>query len=267
MTIKKALLFCFLIVFFSNGIFAQEKNEETGKYLFKTYEKENKKLNYRILFPPGFDQNQSYPLVVFLHGAGERGADNKAQLIHGSQLFLDSIEKYPAIIIFPQCPKADYWANLSRPDRGGRERIFTFHKGQEAKPTLTLVMNLMDEMIEKNYIDQDRIYITGLSMGGMGVWELLWRMPEKIAAALPICGGGLREKAKEMINIPIWVFHGVQDDVVHPRYSVTMTKAVQAAGGKAKISLYPNAKHNSWDLAFKEPKFLSWMFSKRRKKS
>ena len=203
----------------------------------------------------------------FLHGAGERGTDNKSQLIHGSQLFLDSIEKYPAIVIFPQCPKEDYWANLSRPDKGGRSRIFTFHIDQGPNPSLSLVMNLMDELIEKEFTDKKRVYVSGLSMGAMGVWELLWRMPDKITAALPICGGGPREKAKKMINIPIWAFHGIKDEVVHPRYSAMMVKAVQTAGGKAKISLYPNVNHNSWVTAFAEPKFLSWMFSKTRKKS
>ena len=253
------------ILFFSGTLYSQHIPVETGKYFFKTFKKENKTLNYRILYPPDFDIQKKYPLVVFLHGMGERGTDNKSQLTHGSKLFLDSIENYPAVVIFPQCPPTDYWANLSRPNTGGRSRVFTFHTDQPSNPSLGMVMNLMDKMIEENFIDKDRVYLSGLSMGAMGVWELLWRMPEKIAAALPICGGGPREKVSAMINIPLWIFHGVKDDVVHPRYSIMMMKAIQSAGGKAKISLYPNANHNSWDPAFAEPDFLQWMFSKKKK--
>ena len=264
---KYNLLFLLLWLFSLNPVFAQQKPETSGGYLYKTHTKDNQTLNYRILYPLDFDESKTYPLVVFLHGAGERGNDNEAQLIHGSKLFLDSLEKYPAVVIFPQCPKTDYWANLYRPEEGGRERNFTFYTDKAPNPALALVMDLMDVMIEKDYIDEDRVYVTGLSMGGMGVFELLWRMPEKIAAALPICGGGPSEKAPEMIDVPLWIFHGFKDDVVHPRYSIMMMKAVQEAGGKAKISLYPEANHNSWDPAFAEPKFLSWMFSKRRKSS
>ena len=267
MKINKFSFLFLLCTFLTNAIIGQDKLSASDQYLSKTHEKDGQSLNYRILYPVDFDESKTYPLVAFLHGMGERGSGNNKQLTHGSKLFADSLEKYPAVVIFPQCPENDYWANLSRPDEGGRNRIFTFHTDRGPNPSLALVMDLMDEMIEKDFIDDDRVYVSGLSMGAMGAWELLWRMPEKIAAAIPICGGGAREKAPEMINIPIWIFHGIKDDVVHPRYSTMMMKAIQAAGGKAKISLYPEANHNSWDPAFAEPKFLSWLFSKRKIKS
>jgi Predicted peptidase len=125
-----------------------------------------KSLNYQILEPPGFDEGKKYPLFIFLHGAGERGSDNKKQLVHGSQLFRDSISKYPAVVIFPQCPKDDYWAKLSRPDKGGRDRHFEFESSGEPRPSLGMVIELITEMKSKPYIDTDRIYISGLSMGG-----------------------------------------------------------------------------------------------------
>jgi beta-glucosidase-like glycosyl hydrolase/poly(3-hydroxybutyrate) depolymerase len=245
---------------------AQDTTVKTGEYLYKTYEKGADVLNYRILFPPGFDEGKKYPLLLFLHGSGERGDDNEKQLTHGSQLFLDSIEKYPAIVVFPQCPQTDYWANLYRPDEIVPERKFYFFYQSDPNPAMKLVMALMEDMLEKPYIDNDRFYVSGLSMGGLGTFELSYRMQDKLAAALPICGGGDVRRADEMTRVAYWVFHGVKDDVVNPSYSVEMVKAIQRAGGSAKISLYWDANHNSWDPAFAEEDFLNWMFSKKRTK-
>lgn len=221
-------------------------------------------LNYRILYPNNFDKSKDYPLVVFLHGMGERGGDNSKQLLNGGQLFADSIEEYPAVVIFPQCPTMDYWANVYRPDQGGRDRNYVFHTDQDYNQSLGMVAELIDDFLEKPFIDESRFYLSGLSMGGFGVWELLWRMPEKIAAAAPICGGGPVEMTEKMAQVPIWAFHGVDDAVVHPRFSRRMIPALQEHGGQAKITLYPGVNHNAWDYAFKEPDFLSWMFSKRK---
>lgn len=236
----------------------------TGEYLKEEFKGSEGILKYRIMYPNGFDESKPYPLVLFLHGSGERGEDNESQLIHGSKLFMDSIDTYPAVVIFPQCPKDDYWANLTRPDEGGRNRIFTFYTEKGPNPSLSLVIKLLEEMLQKPFIDKERIYFSGLSMGGFGIWELLWRIPEVPAVALPICGGAPREKGVHMTHIPIWAFHGVDDNAVHPRYSIAIVKSVQQAGGKAKLSLYPNVGHNSWDNAFAETDYLKWMFSKSK---
>lgn len=221
-------------------------------------------LNYRILYPKDFDESKEYPLVVFLHGMGERGGDNTTQLTHGAKLFADSIEQYPAIVIFPQCPTMDYWANVYRPDQGGRDRDYIFYTDQDYNNSLGMVAELIDDFLAKPFVDIDRFYLSGLSMGGFGVWELLWRMPEKIAAAAPICGGGPVELAHKMAEVPIWAFHGVDDAVVHPRFSERMIPALQEEGGQAKVTLYPGVNHNSWENAFREPDFLAWLFSKRK---
>lgn len=240
---------------------------ETGKYLYKQHLHEGDTLNYRILYPHDFDENKRYPLVLFLHGRGESGADNEKQLTHGGMLFLDSLHKYPAVVIFPQCPETDFWAKVgqSRKDDGSFQ--FEFLTGQPPTPSLTAVMDLLGQELDKPYIDENRLYVSGLSMGGMGVFELLWRMPEKIAAAAPICGGGAPEMASAMADIPIWIFHGMKDDIVLPRHSIRMLKAIQREGGLAKITLYPDANHNSWDPALSEPAFLPWMFSKYKGES
>ncbi len=235
---------------------------ETGAYLYRQHEQGDYTLNYRILYPEGFDKSKRYPVVLFLHGRGESGDDNEKQLVHGSSLFLEAQAEYPAIVIFPQCPTTDYWSNVDRIEKDGGGLQFKFPYDRPANPALAAVMDLVDQELSKPYVDENRLYVTGLSMGGMGTWELLWRMPEKIAAAAPICGGGPPEMAHKMTDVPIWAFHGLKDDVVQPRFSINMVRAIQREGGLAKITLYPDANHNSWDPAFAEPDYLPWMFSK-----
>lgn len=261
MKIKNLLI---LLLILPIALSAQEMDIKTGEYLYKQFERGNDVLNYRILFPHDFDKSKKYPLLLFLHGAGERGSDNEKQLTHGGQLFLDSLEKYPAIVVFPQCPRSDYWANLYRPDSIGFDRKFDFFYDSDPNPSMKMLMALMEEMLDKPFIDKERFYVVGLSMGGMGTFELSYRMKNKVAAAMPICGGGDVKKAAEMTGLPYWVFHGKKDNVVNPQYSVNMVNAINDAGGEAKITLYWDANHNSWDPAFAEEDFLKWMFAQRR---
>jgi beta-glucosidase len=235
---------------------------ETGTYLYRQHQHGDYTLNYRVLYPEGFDEHQRYPIVLFLHGRGESGDDNEKQLVHGSSLFLEAQTEYPAIVIFPQCPTSDYWSNIDRIEKDGGGLQFKFPSDRPANPALSAVMDLVDQELKKPYVDENRLYVTGLSMGGMGTWELLWRMPEKIAAAAPICGGGPPEMAHKMTEVPIWAFHGLKDDVVQPRFSINMVRAVQREGGLAKITLFPDANHNSWDPTFATPDYLPWLFSK-----
>ncbi|WP_416307882.1 prolyl oligopeptidase family serine peptidase [Neptunicella sp. SCSIO 80796] len=224
-----------------------------------------KQLDYRILYPADFDPAKQYPLVLVLHGAGERGDDNKAQLVHGSQLFLQPQvrEKFPAIVIFPQAPKSDYWANVDV-DRSGPRPKFSFKDGGKPTTSMALVMELMDNFSSQSYVDNSRIYVGGLSMGGMGTFEILSRKPDIFAAAFAICGGGDPAIVSRYRNgLPIWIFHGEKDDIVSPRYSRQMADAISKQGGKVKLTLYPEANHNSWDSAFAEPQLLPWLFAQR----
>ncbi|MBZ9728368.1 prolyl oligopeptidase family serine peptidase [Salegentibacter sp. JZCK2] len=218
-------------------------------------------LNYRILFPKDFSEEKEYPVVLFLHGAGERGSDNQSQLMHGSELFLKNQEKFPAIVIFPQAPKDDYWAKVEV-NRDTVPFQFDFMNKKPATKSLQMVMDLMDEMTSKDYVNKARIYVGGLSMGGMGTYELIYKKPEMFAAAFAICGGANPEIAKEYPQgFNIWLFHGKKDDVVLSKYSEAMARAINHYGGNAKLSLYPDDNHNSWDSAFSEPNLLPWLFS------
>ena len=236
---------------------------EHGQHEFK-----EGSLNYRVLYPEGFDPSKKYPLVLFLHGAGERGENNEKQLIHGSKLFLDAQNRkdFPAVVIFPQCPPDDYWANVHRPLDENGKRHFTFFKTSK-KPHQSMkgLMSMVDSLSSVSHIDTERMYVMGLSMGGMGTFELVSRMPKTFAAAAPICGGDNPKSAKKYSKkVPFWIFHGLKDDVVPPHFSQDMAKAIEAKGGKVKLTLYPNANHNSWDPAFAEPELLPWLFSKTK---
>lgn len=224
-------------------------------------------LPYRILYPENYDKTKKYPLVLFLHGAGERGINNESQLVHGSKLFLDSANRkaYPAIIIFPQCPTEGYWSSVDV-NRNTSPFTLQFDYAKPITPALQAAIELVQKMIGSEGVDKSRVYITGLSMGGMGTFEVVYRYPDLFAAAVPICGGAdVNAYDKRVSKIPFRVFHGAKDVVVDVKNSQAMVEKLKALNAKVEYIEYPEANHNSWDNAFAEPDFLSWMFSKKRK--
>ncbi|MDY7394326.1 prolyl oligopeptidase family serine peptidase [Aureibaculum sp. 2210JD6-5] len=254
-------LFLISILFLTANLYAQHKQSFVKEYLVEGTDT----LKLRVLYPKDFKKTESYPLVVFLHGAGERGNDNEKQLVHGSQLFVDSIQKYPAIVVFPQCKENDYWAN-AEVDRTTKPITLQFPKERKPTKSMHLVVRYLDELVKNNYVNKNQIYLGGLSMGGMGTFELLGRKPHMFAAAFAICGGGNTELAEKYAkNTPMWIFHGAEDDVVDPRLSVEMVSALMKYGAKPNFNLYRNTNHNSWDAAFAEPELLSWLFSNKKK--
>ncbi|WBU90617.1 alpha/beta hydrolase-fold protein [Cellulophaga omnivescoria] len=249
------LLFAF-VVFTINA-------QHTEAYQKKHFIQNTDTLLYRILYPQNFDENKKYPVLLFLHGAGERGNDNKKQLTHGSKLFTSEIAKtdFPAIVIFPQCAENDYWSKVKVNRKKSPISLkFKYKKGPTK--SLALTMALLDSISSKKYSNKHQVYVMGLSMGGMGTYEILYRKPNTFAAAIPICGGG---DPKAVVNYatktPIWAFHGAEDNVVSPQESLTMVSAILKAKGKPRFTLFENANHNSWDPAFAEPLLLSWLFS------
>jgi predicted peptidase len=246
------LFLCFPVLLFSQN-YKEFKKEQ--------FVKNGDSLNYRILFPKDFSKDKEYPVVLFLHGAGERGNDNEAQLTHGSDLFLENQEEFSAIVIFPQAPKEDYWAQVEV-KRDSMPFQFEFKNKETTTTSLQLVMELMDAISQEDFVNTNRIYVGGLSMGGMGTYEIIYKRPKMFAAAFAICGGANPEIAKEYPpDFNIWIFHGKKDDVVQPKYSEAMAMAINHYGGNAKLSLYPEDNHNSWDSAFAEPNLLPWLFN------
>ena len=224
-------------------------------------------LKYRIMYPKVFSKDKQYPLVLFFHGAGERGNDNQRQLTHGSALFAsqENRESFPAIVIFPQCVPESYWSN-AKVDRTSYPISLEYPLNEPPTKSLQLVLDLMDDITTKPYVNANQVYVGGLSMGGMGTFEILSRRPDMFAAAIAICGGGNPELAQNYATkTAMWVFHGANDNVVAPQLSLEMVNAILNYGGKPNFTLYAKDNHNSWDSAFAEPELLSWLFSNSKK--
>jgi predicted peptidase len=249
-----------ITLFFISNITAQNLD------LFKKeiFIQDEDTLSYRILKPNNYNPNKQYPVHLFLHGSGERGNDNFSQLTHGAKLFLkkENREKYNSWVIFPQCSENDRWPSLIS-DLWNK----TFNQNiTKPNKSLGLVIKLMDSFVEKKHVNKQKIYVSGLSMGGMGTFEILFRRPNMFAAATPICGNGSPQLAKLFADkVPIWIFHGSDDTVVSPKHSLKMAKAIIEAGGSPKITFYENVGHDSWNNAFAEKDFLKWIHSKSKK--
>ncbi len=258
-------LLAVLAILYSVTTFAQDLN----LYQKKEFNYgEGKILPYRILYPDNYDKNKKYPLVLFLHGAGERGSDNEKQLVHGGKLFLkeENRKNFPAIVVFPQCPENSFWSSVSV-DRNATPVSFEFNYDNKITWPLDAVQKLVAQLRDDEGVDKKRCYITGLSMGGMGTFELVYRFPKIFAAAMPICGGGDALRYDERVKkTSFWVFHGDVDAVVDVNESRAMVNKLNDMQLNVTYTEYPKVNHNSWDNAFAEPTFLSWMFGKKRKK-
>lgn len=211
---------------------------------------------YRLLPPLRVEPQKQYPLVLCLHGMGERGDDNLRQLTHVIPAFAgpEVRERFPAWIVAPQCPADEQWAGINR-NGGGQVRA------TEISRPLRLCLEAISSLEKKGAVDSLRLYVIGLSMGGFGTWDLIARYPDIFAAAVPICGGGDERMAPFLGKMPIWAFHGAMDDVVPAENTRRMIQAIQAAGGNPRYTEYPDAGHNSWDPAMREPELLPWLFS------
>ena len=253
----KSILILLLIA--TTSVFSQEFKKELLVH-------QNDTLPYRILIPENYNSQSPFPLLLFLHGAGERGSDNKSQLVHGSFLFKseDFRNNYPAIVVFPQCPEKSSWANVKRNYDMLNGKKFDFFKEISENKQLIMVEKLLD-FIEKKYsIDPTRRYVGGLSMGGMGTFELVARNPDYFAAAFPICGGGNPDWSDLLKTTPFWIFHGEDDGVVSVDFSRKMYEALGKEKASVRLTIYPEVNHNSWDNAFAEPDLMHWLFSNKR---
>ena len=256
---KKALVFWFMLW----GLLALAYGQnEFEKNVYVTASGDS--LNYRLLRPEIEKEGEKYPLVLFLHGAGERGSDNEKQLFHGSQMWLNPLnrENYPAFVLFPQCPESGYWAYTERPS--------SFEPNQmpfdvPISPIFTILKELLDSYLSMPQVDKQRIYVIGLSMGAMGTYDLVIRYPEVFAAAIPICGTVNPTRLKAAKDVKFRIFHGDADTVVPINGSRQAYKALKAVGADVKYTEFPGTTHGSWNPAFNLPDFMSWLFSQKKK--
>ena len=252
----KIIMALILSVLTTTNLFSQQS-------LFSPMKYSNGKgdtLNYRLL-SPDFDPLRKYPLVIFLHGSGESGDDNLAQLQWGVSNFATdyNLKMHKAFVIAPQCPKNQTWDNFY----GNLENLEIKYNDTASKIS-DLLFGLINSTIKNHAIDTNRIYITGLSLGGIGTYDFIIRYPNLFAAAAPVCGAGDTSKASVIKHIPIWIFHGAEDVAVNPKYSLDMVYALTKAGAHPGFTQYPSVGHFSWIAAYSDPMFMEWLFSQNK---
>lgn len=197
--------------------------------------------DYLLYLPREYDRwsEKRWPLLLFLHGLGERGNDIEMIKRHGLPRLIEDGRHYPFVIVSPQCPDDEWWDVLA-------------------------LEALLARLIEKYNVDENRVVVVGMSMGGYGTWALAQRHPERYAAIVPICGGGEIRHAAAMRDLPVWAFHGAKDTVVPLKRSQEMIDGIVAAGGRPRLTVYPEVEHNAWDAALSYPELWSWLLAQRR---
>lgn len=217
---------------------------------------------YRVLAPAVVEPGRRYPLVLFLHGAGERGSDNEAQLAYLPTWLAQTENRrtHPCFVVAPQCRTGHRWVEVDWAEKRSRP--------QSPEPTVDLAAAVaaLDAVLEAEPVDRDRVCLTGLSMGGYGAWDLAARMPERFAALIPICGGGDEATAPRLAGLPIRCFHGDADTAVPVERSRSMVQAVRAAGGTVTYSELAGVGHDSWTPAYRDPATLDWLFRQVRQR-
>ena len=216
------------------GVSSRQTAEHTTVVMEQTFD-------YLRYLPPGYedDANKRWPLLLFLHGAGERGHDVELVKRHGPPKLIEAGRDFPFVVVSPQCPTGKRW------------NIFALEA-------------LLDQVVREHRIDADRVYLTGLSMGGFGVWGMALRNPDRYAAIVPICGGGEARYAHALRDLPVWAFHGDQDEIVALQRSQEMIDAIRAAGGSPRFTVYPGVAHDSWTATYDNPEVYAWLLEQRR---
>ncbi len=209
----------------------------------------NQALPCRLLRPQTIEEGKKYPLVLLLHGSGERGSDNEKQLRHGASYFLDEKRRNenPCFVLVPQCPDDEAWCNIQEKGNGR----FEFPFSDQPREPMRLVLNLLDELLKNEPIDTEQLSVIGISMGGMGLFDLLLRRPSMFKNAVAICGGGNPELVhRYATGTSFQLFHGSKDSVVAPSHSREMAEALKSAGAKVDFVEYPEEGHDCWERVF-----------------
>jgi predicted peptidase len=201
----------------------------------------NVQMGYLLYLPPDYDQHDSWPLLLFLHGSGQRGSDLELVKKHGPPKLIAAGKDFPCMVVSPQCPPDKSWEPME-------------------------LIALLDEISRKYKVDNDRIYVTGASMGGFGTWRLASYAAERFAAIAPICGGGETGWTKLLVHLPAWAFHGAKDPSVSLERSQMMVDALKKNGGDARLTVYPDAGHDAWTATYDNPEFYEWLLAQKRSK-
>lgn len=200
-------------------------------------------MQYIVSYPQQYKEGVRYPIIVFLHGAGSRGNNIDLLLENPYFTFTEEHQEFSFITIAPQCYE-NSWFDL-----------------------FETLKRFVYKIAEKQFVDLERIYLMGASMGGYATWQLAMSMPEYFAAIVPICGGGMYWNAARLVNTPIWAFHGAKDQIVFVDESKNMIDAVRAAGGNAELTIYPENEHDAWSETYRNKEIFQWLLSKKNENS
>ena len=247
--IKNVCLFFMLMLIVvcsgCNSSVKQDVPSTAGRYIVDEPMSFTTDINYLVYLPDdyGKDPEKKWPLVMFLHGVGECGSDLTKVEKHGIPKLAVAGQKFDFILIAPQCPAGKFWPNLCDP-----------------------LLAVIDNAKSKWNVDNDRVYLTGLSMGGFGTWQLGCYSPETFAAIAPICGAGYRWTAKNLKDMPVWAFHGEKDNVVPVQESYNMIEEIKKAGGNPKLTTYPDLQHDSWTVTYNNPELYKWLLAQKKQR-
>jgi predicted peptidase len=243
----------FTLLFFLCGPFSFAFEDDIDGFTARIYRSPSgDTMPYRLFIPPDYNDQKPYPLVLWLHGSGGAGTDNIAQIsedqIPGTHLWTEPQTQtmHPAFVLAPQNP--GNWVE----------------RADALSPRMLLVLGMLDSVKAQFNIDATRIYVAGQSDGGYGTWNLITQRPELFAAAIPLCGGGVPRLAGRVAKMPLWVFHGLRDDVVPVSESRNMIAAIRKAGGRPKYTEYARVGHEVWKWSFTEPQLIPWLFAQHR---
>jgi len=198
-------------------------------------------LNYLLYLPLNYDVKEKLPLLLFLHGAGSKGNDLKLIKQIGLPRLIEDGKDFPFIIVSPQCPENEWWTTQ-----------------------LTSLEMLINNICENYKVDESKIYVTGLSMGGYGTWAIAIKNPNRFAAIIPICGGGDVENICDIGKLPVWTFHGAKDNVVPISETKNLVDKLKSCGGNVEFTIYPNARHDAWTETYNNDKIYEWLLSQSK---
>jgi predicted peptidase len=207
----------------------------------QTAQKFIQETQYLLFLPEGYekDSTQRWPLLLFLHGSGESGVDLEKVKAHGPPKLIEAGKKFPFIVISPQAPPQNGW------------------KAEVLKA-------MLDDLKKKYRVDNDRVYLTGLSMGGYGTWDLAEKYPDEFAAIAPICGGGDPQRTWKLRHMPVWCFHGAKDNVVPLASSQAMVDEARKYNPDIRFTIYPEANHNSWEITYNNDSLYTWLLAQKK---
>lgn len=243
--VRSMLIGLAAVILFVGHAQATDDKPAAGKQVAQVFKTKNEAgeetlLHYWLYLPANHDGKAKLPLMLFLHGSGERGSDLEKVKQHGPPKLVEGQKDWAFITISPQCPRDTRW-------------------------NAETLAKLVDLVAKEQEADEKRLYVTGLSMGGSGTWSLVAKFPDKFAAAVPMCGRGDTAQADKLVKVPIWVFHGAKDTGSSPELSESMVKAIKEAGGdNVKLTVYPDAGHDCWTRAYGDPELYKWLLTQQK---